>query len=194
MNKTNEENPSLVLQAFKETLASVMCDYPVPGVFQAWAGVGLQLTRQHCQSRWARWIKVYIWVISHLGKPWTILLLVFGSVFGMCVCVCVFKCWIWAMPCQPSLLHLSFIPLLSALHFHVYRLGLLVCILTISVWKPADSPALWAPQGHRFIGEGGSYSLHQFSWSKFAIFLFGYVAMRQMYGHSDSAGVFIPAS
>lgn len=71
------------------------------------------------------------------------------------MCVCVSKCWIWATPCQTSLLHLSFIPSLTALHFHVYRLGLLVCILTISVWKPADSPALWAPQGHRFIGEGG---------------------------------------
>lgn len=75
----------------------------------------------------------------------------------MCVCVgvCVSTCWILATPCQHSLLHLSFIPSLTALHFHVYRLGLLVCILTISVWKPADSPALWAPQGRRFIGEGG---------------------------------------
>lgn len=31
----------------------------------------------------------------------------------------------------------------------------MVCILTISVWKPADSPALWARQGCRFIREEG---------------------------------------
>lgn len=62
-----------------------------------------------------------------------------------------------AKPCQHSLLHLTLFHSLSLspLHFHVYRLGLMVCILTISVWKPADSPALWARQGRRFIREEG---------------------------------------
>ncbi len=109
------------------------------------------------------------------------------------VCVCVLDGG-QAMPTQPTpSLSLSF-PSLSPLHFHVYRLGLMVCILTISVWKPADSPALWAWQGCRFIREGGSYLLHQFSWYKFAIFLFGYVAVRQMHSHFHSAGapVLIP--
>lgn len=71
------------------------------------------------------------------------------------VCVCVG--WMEAKPCQHSLLHLTLFHSLSLspLHFHVYRLGLMVCILTISVWKPADSPALWARQGRRFIGEAG---------------------------------------
>lgn len=58
------------------------------------------------------------------------------------------------MPTQPTP-SLSFLPSHSPPHFHVYRLSLMVCILTISVWKPTDSPALWARQGRRFIWEGG---------------------------------------
>lgn len=116
-------------------------------------------------------------------------------------CVCVRVCMCERVGQRPShantaySISLSFIPSLSPLHFHVYRLGLMVCILTISVWKPADSPALWAWQGCRFIREGGRCSLHQFSWYKFAIFLVGYVGVRQMHGYFDSAGalVLIPA-
>lgn len=107
------------------------------------------------------------------------------------MCVCVSVGWTEAIPCQHDLLHLSLFHSFSLPppHFHVYRLGLMVCILTILVWKPADSPALWAWQGCRFIREWGSYSLHQFSWNKFAIFLFGFLAVRQTHSHSDSAGV-----
>lgn len=79
--------------------------------------------------------------------------------FAVCVweCVSVCVCWMEAKPCQHSLLHLTLFHSLSLspLHFHVYRLGLMVCILTILVWKPADSPALWARQGRRFIREEG---------------------------------------
>lgn len=142
-------------------------------------------------SRWALWIKLYIWVISHLDEPWT------SPWPCLCIWDCVCKCesvcvGVGERPSHANTAYsisLAFFPSLSPLHFHVYRLGLMVCILTISVWKPADSPALWAWQGCRFIREGGSYLLHQFSWYKFAIFLFGYVATRQMHSHFRSAGL-----
>lgn len=94
-------------------------------------------------------MKLYIRVISQcVQKPWMIL----WSMF-VCLTVCVFagRRPVYANAATPSL---SFLPSHSPPHFHVYRLRLMVCILTISVWKPADSPALWAWQGCRFIWEG----------------------------------------
>jgi len=131
-----------------------VCGYTVLLVCKVQAGGGLKLTWQCCQSRWALWIKLYIWVISHLranrgrypGR---------ACVFGI-VCKCVSVCLLdggQSMPAQPTP-SLSFFPSHSPLHFHVYRLSLMVCILTISVWKPTDSPALWAWQGCQFIWEG----------------------------------------
>lgn len=129
-----------------------VCGHTLQAVFEAQACGGLKLTWQCCWSRQAVWIKLYIWVISKcVHKPWMIPWSMFvWHCVGACVCSLDGG---QSMRTQPTP-SLSFLPSNSPPHFHVYRHCLMVCILTISVWKPTDSPALWAWQGCWFIWEG----------------------------------------